>query len=471
MADALRKVVTPIAVVERMLPHNLQAEKAVLGAILVHNDAFEHVSGLLTGATFFRQAHARIYRAIEGLLEWEGGSVDLVTLQAALRKSGDLEEVGGPAYLASLTDGVPRSMNVGHYAELVKEAGRLRGLIAAADRMLTAAYEAEEPAASILLQADLALIDLQTDHGPSQMRPLTETLPALWDNLEWRQQHRGEVVGVPTGFASLNELTMGWQAGDLIVIGARPSIGKTAFMLNAVTAAAAAGKRSAVFSLEMRQQQLEYRMLSSLSGVPLSRLLSGNMMSPDWGPLSMARETMAGWPILINDHAGQGVADIRSACRRARAEHGLDLVAIDYVQLMAGATARKGATRNEEITDISRRLKVLADELRVPILLLSQLSRANEKRNDPRPKLSDLRESGALEQDADIVLFLHRRNHREGGTTNAIFEKQRNGPTGTLNLTLDRDIVTFTDGGEDPPPPAPSKPRKTREHSRTGEDD
>lgn len=453
-----------MSVAERTLPSNLEAERSILGAILLHNDAFETANGILSASDFYRDAHRRIYAAMDRLLEWKGGAVDLTTLKAELNKRGELDEVGGPAYITALVDGVPRSTNVRHYAEIVKEQSRLRALIFASNKILSSAYAAEEPAADILTTADKALIEIQAEGCPSKMQPLRDSSNALLKNLEWRVEHRGEVTGVETGFPQINDLTLGWQPGDIIVIAARPSIGKTTFVMNTATAAAKAGKHVGVFSFEMRRQQLEYRLLASLSNVPFTRITSGHMMEPDWSPVSAAVGQMHELPISIDDQRGQNVMDIRSSCRRMKSEAGLDLVVIDYVQLIPGSLERRGATRNEEMTDISRRLSGLAGDLSVPVLLLSQLSRANEKRNDPRPKLSDLRESGALEQDADIVMFLHRRNHREGGVTNAIFEKQRNGPTGTINLTLDRDILLFTDGGEEPPSPPPKeKPEKRRQ--------
>lgn len=453
---------------ERTLPHDLSAERAVLGAVLLHNDAYETVTGILSTSDFFRDAHRRVWKAIDSLLEWKGGSVDLVTLMDELTKHGDLDECGGPSYLTALTDGVPRSSNVRAYASIVKEKSRLRGLIFAANKMLSAAYDAEESSSEVLQHADRALVALQADTGAEHLIPLRATTSPLLENLEWRVAHKGEVTGIETGYPQINALTLGWQPGDLIVLAARPSIGKTTLAMNTAVAGARAGKRIAVFSFEMKRQQLEYRMLASLSGVPFMRVTGGYLMECDWSPISTALGQMAELPISIDDRRGQNVHDIQSACRRMKAEEGLDSVIIDYIQLIPGSLDRRGATRNDEIADISRRLSGMAGDLSVPVLLLSQMSRANDKRPDPRPKLSDLRDSGALEQDADQVCFLHRRNHREGGVTSFIMEKQRNGPTGTLNLTLDRDILLFTDGGEEPEPAkevAPSRPRRYRRDS------
>lgn len=433
---------TPIA--ERTLPHNLDAERAVLGAIMLNNAAYEVASPIVSASDFYRDGHRRVFAAFDRLLEWKDGTVDLLTLREELAKRGELEEAGGAVYLSALIDGVPRSTNIEHYARIVFEKAQLRRLIFAMNRVQASAYEGEEAPAVILAQADKAILEIQSGNGSSRTIVLRDTTNALLQNLEHRHKHKGELSGVDTGFKSINEVTLGWQPGELIVIGARPSIGKTTFVMNSVAASAQAGRRPAVFSLEMRRQQLEYRLLSSLSDVPLSRILSGHLIPSDWEKVSKALGIMGEMQIYINDQAGLTIGDVRSECRRLRAEDGVDLIVVDYVQLMAGMLDGK-ATRNEQITDTSRRAKTLADELGVPVILLSQLSRANEKRNDPRPKLSDLRESGALEQDADIVGFLHRKNHRVGGLTYFIIEKQRNGPTGTLKLSLDRDVVTFTD--------------------------
>ena len=456
-----------------VLPHSLEAERSVLGAILIHNAAYEQVSALLKPADFYRDAHRRIYAGMVRLLERPGGCVDPVTLKDDLERVGDLEEVGGAVYIGALTDGVPRSTNVEHYAGIVRERALYRALIQAANKLLVRAYEAEEPATALLAAADRALVNLQRN-AIGRMRDLSGSSMDLLTDLEYRVAHRGELTGIDTGFKSINEITMGWQPGEMIVLAARPSIGKTTFVVNSAVAGARSARPDgrprvvAIFSMEMRRQQLEYRVLSSLSGIPLSRLLGGFILGPsEWEKLNGALAVMRGCCIHIDDTAGRTAWDIRSECRRLRVERGnLDLVVVDYIQLMPGTLDRRGATRNEEVTDISRRLKIMADELSVPVLVLSQLSRASEGRSDPRPKLSDLRESGALEQDSDIVCFLHRKHHREGGLTNFIVEKQRNGPTGTVNLSLDRDVTLFTDAPDLVEAP-PTEAEKTDSRRRT----
>ena len=445
---------------ERTLPCNLDAERSVLGAILIENSVVHQVAGTLTAAAFFRAAHRTIYTALLTMLD-HNEVADLVTVTEKLAAAGTLDDCGGQAYVAALVDGVPRSTNINYYADIVREKALLRSLIFTANKVLTNAYETEPPA-DILRWSEQQFFELAHGHVDSRLVPLKAGISPLSADLAWRVQHRGELTGITTGFPSVDQHTAGWQAGDLIVIAARPSIGKTTFVMNSVAAACVAGKRVAVFSLEMRRRQLEWRLLSSLANVPMVRIRAGELGGSDYAAIAAAQEVMFDLPLWIDDTAGRTVWDIRSACRRLKAEGGLDLIAIDYVQLMPGSLDRRGATRNEQITDISMRLKHLADELSVPILLLSQLSRASDKRPDPRPKLSDLRESGALEQDADVVGFLHRKNHREGGLTYFILEKERNGPTGTLKLNLDRDIVLFSDAPNEPEPEPPAKVEKPK---------
>jgi len=462
---------------ERTLPHNLEAERCVLGAILLHNDAYVQVAGWLTANEFFRDAHRRLFESMARLLEHPQGSVDLVTLREDLGRRGDMDNVGGPAYIATLVDGIPRSMNIKRYAGIVKEQALLRAMIHASNKLLTDAYAGEDPAQELLLRADRTFLDLQQGQLGSNMLNLTTRVPALLDELEYRLAHRGELRGVDTGFASINDQTSGWMPGDVIVLAARPSMGKTAFILNSAVAAARTKRRDGtprhigLFSLEMAREQLELRMLAAQASVPLSSILDGYCTDDQYGRLTNAMGELAEMNIHIDDTAGRTVEEIRAECRRLQVDHGLDLVIVDYVQLIPGSNpqqSKRGSNRNEEMTHISRATKSIARHLRVPLLLLSQLNRASASRSDKRPELSDLRESGALEQDADIVAFLHRKTHRQSGVTNFILEKQRNGPTGTVNLTFDRDIQLFTDGGEEPAEsvPAPGQPAKSEEEQQ-----
>jgi replicative DNA helicase len=450
---------------ERSLPHSLEAERAVLGALLVNTAAMEKAaSWLRRGRVFYRQAHRTIYAAMLTVVEERRAALDLLTLKDELVRLGQLDECGGVAYISALTDGVPRSSNVAHYARIVYEDAVRREVIKVSGRMLADAYDGELSSNDVVMRADAALVDLQRTRLADRLVDLRKDLGPLYESVEWHMANQGKLTGVPSGFATVDELTAGWQAGDMIVIGARPSMGKTALMLNMVIAAAKAGKTGLVFSLEMRRRQLEYRMLSTLAGVPLSRIIGGWLNEDEMARLSEAFTAMATLPIFVDDRSGQTIHDIRATCRQVRAESGLDLVVIDYAGLVTGSLDHKrNATRREELEDISRRVKLLADELGVPVFLLSQLKRGDGR----KPRLEDLRETGAFEQDADIVAFIHRKHHLQSGRSLFMIEKQRNGPAGVVQLTFERDIQTFADAGPDvtsadaePEPEPERKPRR-----------
>lgn len=449
----MRTAPAPLAEDVATFPHNLEAERSVIGAVLINNAAFFTAARLVRWTDFFREAHRQIFQSLERILGQPGAVADRVTITDDLMRHDKLTTIGGPAYLVSLIDGVPKSTNVAHYAKIVKDRAILRSIITEGTKLVQDAYIGEDSPDDLLLRADKTFVELQYGQRLGRMQTLAGSSADLSEDMERRHANPGAITGVPTGFDSLDQLTLGWQPGEVIVVAARPSVGKTTLVVNGCALAAArAGKRTAVFSMEMRRRQLEYRLLSSMSGIPLTTLLSGATHSEkNWQALAAATAALPHLPIAIDDSANHSAWSIRAECRRLRAEQGLDMAIIDYVQLMKSSLDRRGTTRNDELTDTSRQIKGLADELGVPILVLSQLSRAGEGRADPRPKLSDLRESGALEQDADLVCFLHRKNHRESGVTQFIIEKQRNGPTGTLNLNLDRDTVTFTDAGEETP--------------------
>jgi replicative DNA helicase len=454
-----------------ILPHSLEAERATLGAALLSRHAADYVCDHLRSSSYFRRAHQLLYDAIATVRERQV-EVDFLTLKAELERRGKLDDVGGPSYLSALTDGVPRSSNVAYYAGILRDLQAKRAVVGDARRTIDLVAGGTHTATQILQDADRRLMDLQAGHVEGRMRSVSSSLGELTEDLDWRMNHRGEVTGIPSGYEAIDELTLGWQAGDLVIIAARPSIGKTTFVVNSAVLAAqtfrkdGAATRIALFSLEMRRRQIEYRILSQLSGVPLTRILNGALGELDVKTMSLAMGTMANLAIEIDDRGGQTAWDIRGACRRLKGEGGLDLVIVDYAQLMPGTLERSG-NRNAELEDIVMRLKTLADELACPVLLLSQLNRLGTQRVDPRPKLQDLRDSGALEQHADIVGFLHRKNHREGGPTEFILEKQRNGPTGTIMLSLDRDTTTFTPAPDQQPLPddPPAESPRRRKHS------
>lgn len=448
----------------RVLPHDFAAERAVLGSVLVNPQQFESVSAILQPGDFFRRGHRDIFASMLRQMGKPNGTVDLVTMVSDLEKAKTLEESGGPAYISQLTDGVPRSANAIYYAQIVKEKSQARQIIRMSTGLLNDAYEGAD-ARKLIADADRQIIELQRTGGDHRLTSLSEGSSDLYAYVAQRVENPG-VNGVPTGFDTLDKMTFGLQPGELIVLAARPSLGKTAWALNVAVAAAREGRRVGIFSLEMRRRQLETRLLSILSKVDCSSILGGYLGEAQLEAVGRASAAMQELPIHIDDRAGQDVSEIRSACRRMKSDGGLDLVIIDYVQLIAPSSDLKRESRNQQVTEISRRLKVLADEVSCPIILASQLSRAAETRTNKRPQLSDLRESGALEQDADAVIFLHRAHHRAGGKTECIVDKQRNGDAGSFDLHLDRATQTFTDRGpsaeaeEHPPEPEGETKRK-----------
>jgi replicative DNA helicase len=438
------------AIAERTLPHNLEAERSVLGAILLNNDAFNLAAEVIDTRDFFRDAHRRIFDAMVALAE-RGNAIDLVTLKEELGRSGEIEEVGGPAYVAQLVDGVPRSTNVEHYARIIKEKSTLRNLIASANRILTSAYEAEDDAEVILDDAERQIFAIADDRIRDGFVSLRDLAQSSLETIERLHAHQGLVTGVPTGFTDLDEMTSGLQPADLIIIAARPSMGKTSLVLNiAQHVGTKTDMAVGVFSLEMSKEQLFLRMLTAEARIDAHRLRGGFLGERDWGRLSEAIGTLSDAKIFIDDSPSVGVLEMRAKCRRLAAEHGLNLVIVDYVQLMQARG--RFENRTLELASISRSLKGLAKELNVPIVVLSQLSRAPESRADHRPQLSDLRESGALEQDADVVVFIYREDQyadknappaESQGVAELIIGKQRNGPTGVVKLAFLREFTRF----------------------------
>jgi replicative DNA helicase len=440
----------PEAVAERTLPHNLEAERSVLGAILLHNDAFNLAAEVIDTEDFYRDAHRRIFDKMAKLVE-RGGAIDLVTLKEELGRSGDLDEVGGPAYITALVDGVPRSMNVEHYARIIKEKATLRSLIFSATKILATAYEAEEEADVILDRAEHAIFEIADGKIRDGFVSLRDLAQSSLDTIEKLHARKELVTGVPTGFTDLDELTSGLQPSDLIIVAGRPSMGKTSLVLNI---AQHVGTRTAntvgVFSLEMSKEQLFLRLLTGEARIDAQRMRRGYLGEGDWGRLSRAIGTLSEAKIFIDDTPSIGILEMRAKCRRLAAEHDLHLVIIDYIQLMQGRG--RFENRTLELASISRSLKGLAKELNVPIVVLSQLSRAPESRADHRPQLSDLRESGALEQDADVVIFIYREDlyadkneppANNQGVAELIIGKQRNGPTGVVKLAFIREFTRF----------------------------
>ena len=440
---------TAVAAHERTLPHNLDAERSVLGAILLDNEAFNTAIAIVTSAAFFRDAHRRIFERMTVLVE-RRSAIDFVILREELERAGELEEVGGAAYLASLVDGVPRATNVEYYARIVKEKATLRSLIYAANKIVANAYEADQDADLILDDAESAIFSVAEDRVKAGFVPMRQLVQESFPKIEKLFEHQSFITGVGTHLVDLDKMTRGFQPGDLIIVAARPSMGKTSLVLNicqhVATHPVPGTDRmgvAGVFSLEMSKEQLFMRMLSSEAGIDSFRLQSGQIGQREYGQITHAMETLAEAQLFVDDSAGVGVLEMRAKARRLQAEHGLSILAVDYVQLMTGRG--KSENRTLELGAISRSLKGLAKELNVPIIVLSQLSRAPEARSDKRPMLSDLRESGALEQDADVVIMIFReemyksdksQKAESDGIAELIISKQRNGPTGTVRAAF-----------------------------------
>ncbi len=436
----------PDPALERTLPHNLEAERAVLGAILLDGSAINQAVEFIDEQAFFRDAHRRIFAKMRHLFE-SGQAIDFITVKDELGRSGELDDVGGPAYVASLVDGLPHGVNVGDYARIVKEKSTLRGLIASANQILTSAYDAERDADEIVDEAErsiFAIAESSIHGGFVSMADLVNANFALIDQAVQRKQL---VTGVPTGFEELDEMMAGLQRSDFVIVAARPSMGKTSLVLNiAQHVGTKAGLTVGFFSLEMSKEQLFMRLLTSEASIDAHRLRTGFLGERDFPKLTAAMERLHAAKIFIDDTASIGVLEMRAKARRLAAEHSLDLIVVDYLQLMQG----KGRFENRvlELASISRGLKALAKEMNVPVVALSQLSRAPEARPGKRPQLSDLRESGALEQDADVVILIYREDMYEktdenDGIAELIVAKQRNGPTGTVRLAFLKQFTRF----------------------------
>ena len=418
----------------------------MLGAVLVDNAAFNSAAEVLTRNDFYREPHRRIFEAMSALAE-RSQPIDLVTLKDELIKASALEGVGGASYLASLLDGVPRITNVEHWSRIIKEKAVLRNLIHASTRIVQECYEAEDDPALLLDRAEKAIFDIAEHRIRQGFVGIREIVKESFRTIDQLSQSKELVTGIPTGFVDLDEKTSGLQKGDLIIVAARPAMGKTSLCLNiAQYASIKTGETVGIFSLEMAKEQLVLRMLCSDARVDSHRLRTGNLQEKDWARLAKAYADLSSSRIFIDDSATLTPLEMRAKCRRLKAEHGLGLVVVDYLQLMSGAG--RVENRQQEIAAISRSLKGLAKELSVPVLALSQLSRAPETRTEKRPQLSDLRESGGLEQDADVVMFIFREEEYKAtdenrGIAELIIGKQRNGPTGTVRLAFIKEFTRF----------------------------
>src|SRR5512136_827826 len=432
----------------KLPPQNVEAEQSVLGGILIENDAINKVMEILTPEDFYRDAHRKIYNAMINLSSRDEPA-DLITLTNELRKINQLDSAGGASYITSLIDSVPTAANIEYYAKIVKEKSILRQLIQTATEIITESYQDRSDVESFLDEAERSIFQISENRVRPSFYPIREIVKQSFKTLERLYEKKELVTGVPSGFKDLDRMTAGFQPSDLIIVAGRPSMGKTAFCLN-VAQYAAIEKRIpvAIFSLEMAKEQLVMRMLCSEAGVEGTRLRTGYLTESDWPRLTLAAGNLSDAPIYIDDTAALSVLELRAKARRLNAEHGLGMIIIDYLQLMKGRS--RVESRQQEISEISRSLKALAKELNIPVIAVSQLSRKTEERTGMRPQLSDLRESGAIEQDADLILFIYRdevynrsEENPNRGKAEIIIGKQRNGPIGKIELAFLDKFTTF----------------------------
>jgi replicative DNA helicase len=432
---------------DRLPPQNIEAEQAVIGAIFLEPTALTLASEILIPEDFYRAAHQKIFNAMLKLND-TGKAVDLITVTEELAATRILEDIGGVSYLSEVAGSVPTAANIEYYANIVGEKALLRKLIRTATGIAQDGYTREDEVESLLSEAEKSIMEVAQRRNAGAFHNIKDVLVRTYDNIETLHQRTGDVTGIPTGFAELDRMTAGFQRNDLIIVGARPSVGKTAFALNiAQNVAVKSGENVAIFSLEMGAEQLVMRMLCAEGNIDAQRLRTGSLTDEDWGKLTMAMGSLSNAGIFIDDTPGVRISDLQAKCRRLKQEHGLGMILIDYLQLILGS-GRGGENRQQEVSEISRSLKQLARELQVPVIALSQLSRGVEQRQDKRPMMSDIRESGSIEQDADIVAFLYRDDYYDKESENKniieiIIAKQRNGPTGTVSLAFVKEYNKF----------------------------
>jgi replicative DNA helicase len=436
----------------RIPPHSLEAEASVLGGLLLDNSAWDRVGDLLSDSDFYRYEHRLVFTAVSTLVN-ANRAADVITVFENLQSQGKAEEIGGLAYLNSLAQYVPSSANIRRYAEIVRERAILRKLVSVSDEIATTALNTNgRPVPTILDEAEQKIFNIGEEG--SRMRQgfqsMGNLVVELLDRVEEMSQNPNDITGVPTGFFDLDRMTSGMQAGDLIVLAARPSMGKTALAINiAENVALKEGLPVAVFSMEMGASQLAIRIVGSIGRIDQGRLRTGKLQDEEWPRLTEAVERLRNVSLSIDETPGLTPSELRASARRLARNCGkLGLVVVDYLQLMSGSSGSDGDNRATELGEISRGLKMLAKELQCPVIALSQLNRGVEQRTDKRPMMSDLRESGAIEQDADVIMFIYRddyynKDSKEPGVAEIIIGKQRNGPTGTVKLTFLKPITKF----------------------------
>jgi len=432
---------------ERLPPHNIEAEQSVLGSLLIDPDAIIRVAPFLRPEDFYRQAHGAIYEAILELHERREPS-DFITLTDELQRRAQLDRVGGAAYLTSLLNVVPTAIHVEHYARIVERNATLRRLIDAATRIAALAYDASDADANeVVDRAEQILFSVAERHLSRDLTPIQEVLRQYFERIGYLYEHQGEMIGIPTGFSKLDLLLGGMQRADLLILAARPGMGKTSLALTITNNAARRFRqRVAVFSLEMSNEQVVQRLVSAETGIDSQRLRTAQLTEAEWLRVEHAISNLSGLPVFLDDTPAITTTELRTKARRLAAEYGVDLIIVDYLQLMQAD--RRSENRVQEISNISRALKSLARELNVPVLAISQLSRAVESRQDKHPMLSDLRDSGSIEQDADVVMFIYRDEVYNPETerpniAEVIVAKHRNGPTGLVPLFFRQELAQF----------------------------
>ncbi|MCM8711397.1 replicative DNA helicase [Clostridium sp. SYSU_GA19001] len=420
----------------RSLPHNIEAEQWVLGSMLKEKTSIAQAVEVLKSEDFYRDAHKILFNTMLDLFQ-KDTPVDMVTLANELASSQKLEAVGGVTYISEIYSTAISTANVSSYIRIVSEKAMLRKLIRASTEIIEDSYNKQDNVEGVLDSAEQKIFNIADKRNTADFEPMSVVLERGFLEIERLFNNKGQITGVPSGFPDLDAKTSGFQKGDMVLIAARPSMGKTTFALNlAQHAALRAGKSIAIFSLEMSKEQLAYKLLCAEANVDMLKLRTGNLDDKDWENIAKASGPLAAAKIFIDDTAGVSVMEMRSKCRRLKLEHGIDMILIDYLQLMSGSNSE---SRQQEVSEISRSIKALAKEMQCPVIALSQLSRAPEQRADHRPMLSDLRESGSIEQDADLVMFLYRDEYynketEEKNVAECIIAKQRNGPTGTVKL-------------------------------------
>lgn len=442
--------------IKRVLPHSIEAEQSVIGSMLMDREAVIAASEIITGSDFYQQQYGIMFDAMVELFN-EGKPVDLVTLQDRLKEKDVPPEVSSLDFVRDIITIVPTSANVKSYATIVSEKAVLRRLIKTTEEIANTCYAGKEPLENILADTEKSIFDLLQNKGGQEFVPIKQVAINVLEKIEDAYKNQGTVTGIPSGFIDLDYKLSGLQPSDLVLVAARPSMGKTAFVLNiAQYVAFKKDKCTAIFSLEMSKEQLVNRMLSLESHVDAQKIRNGRLNDEEWMNLVEGSANIANSKLFIDDTPGITLSAMRSKCRKLKMEHDIQIVIIDYLQLMSGNSGNN-ASRQQEISDISRGLKALARELNVPVIALSQLSRAVEQRPDHRPMLSDLRESGAIEQDADVVMFLYREGYynrdlseAEQRVAEVIIAKQRNGPIGTVNLLWIPELTKFTDMDREP---------------------